>query len=137
LASRRKEVIDDYIQRILKNDPQLLEIHLDNQQVDDYDVIDICEALKENHLVKVLDFSGNPNIVGSSMDAVCELLERTQTLEQLLFHGCPIEHDKVLQMIKSLQLNRSLIQCTSGDNETETDIEQIESIMDRNYNSSV
>jgi len=133
VSLKRKEIIENLIKKILKNDPNLIEIRLDNQQMDDYDVIDICEALKTNKVVQVLDFSSNPNITGDCMGTVVELLPLTKTLDQLLFQGCPIEHDKVDQLIEALEKNKTLTQCLSGDNETPDDISKIETIMDRNY----
>ncbi len=44
-----------------------------------------------------------------------------------------INEKRILELISILDKNKSLTQCTTGTNETESDIEKIEKVMDRNY----
>jgi hypothetical protein len=58
-----------------------------------------------------------------------------KTLEELIFDNCPIKKDGIQRLIAALQKNHSLIQMSCGLFETDEDIDAVEDLLDRNYES--
>eukprot|EP01080_Neovahlkampfia_damariscottae_P000294 gene294-6708_t len=112
------------IDQIKNNDKKLKEIDLNNKSVSDDDLERISKAMKNNTIVKKLDFSNNFNLTGLTIEHVCEMMLENKTLEELIFDNCPLKLTAVEKLISTLEKNHTLIQMSCGSNETNEHIDQ-------------
>jgi hypothetical protein len=133
----KMEIVTDkfqsYLDHVKQNDENTKIVDLTKSGVADDNVVELCFALLNNTNVTQLILVKN-SIKGTCMDAVCNLLTKNTHLEELHFEGCPIENVFVKQLIVTLHDNHVLTQCTAGKYETDDDIDNIEHLMDRNFN---
>lgn len=128
-----EEDIIEGIEKMKKNDKNYQDALFVSKNLTDKDVSDICKAMSNNSNVLKLDFSDNRNITGECMKDVFDLVVKTKTLNELLFTGCPVSSKAVQKLKEGLKKNQSIVQCVAGLNETKEDIDEIEEIMNRNF----
>jgi hypothetical protein len=127
------DIVTEYSMIASTNDPGLVEIILADCKLNDENVAMICQSLLRNTNVIKLDLSNNREIVGRSVQEICQLIERTCILQEMFFSGCPIEEQGIQAMKKSLRSNRSLVQVHFGSNQTEEDFQDLERLLQANF----
>jgi hypothetical protein len=123
------------IDQMKNNDPKLTDVSLVDRNITDDDMKRIAVAMEKNTKVKRLDFSNNSKLTGSTIDSIAHMMGVNKTLEELIFDNCPIKKDGIQRLIAALQKNHSLIQMSCGLFETDEDIDAVEDLLDRNYES--
>lgn len=131
--NKNESFFNAILNKIQQNDKKLAIIDFTDKNLNDENVIQIVQALKNNTNVKKLILQDNKDIKGKYTNEICDLIIHNKILEEIHFLGCNIENQYVKQMIQVLPKNLHLIQFTAGNNETDQDIEEIERICDRNF----
>lgn len=124
-----KETLD----KIKNNDKDTTDISFVNVGISDQYVIELCQAMAKNTSVSKIDFSDNILINGECAKNIAELLMNSHTILELMFNGCPIRPENIKTFKDGIKKNQSLVQCALGTNETEDDVQEIEMIMERNF----
>jgi hypothetical protein len=134
-SDRKPPQYKETLEKIKKNDASLTDILYVDCGVNDAIVIEICSTILSsgNTNVMKLDFSDNLEIEGSCVKSVCELLVKTKSVNELLFHDCPIKKESIPALKDAIKSNQTLVQCQLGKNESPKDISDIEEIMERNF----
>jgi myosin heavy subunit len=123
------------IDQMKNNDAKLTDVSLIDRNITDDDLKRIAVAMEKNTKVKRLDLSNNSKLTGSTIDSIAHMMGMNKTLEELIFDNCPIKKDGVQRLIAALQKNHTLIQMSCGLFETNEDIDVVEDLLDRNYES--
>lgn len=121
------------LEKIKSNDKNLAEVVFMNVGITDQHVTELCVAMVKNTNVSKIDLSDNVLIHGECAKNVADLLISSQNLLELVFNGCPIRPEYLKEIKDGVKKNQSLVQCSLGTNETDQDIQEIEMIMERNF----
>ncbi len=70
-------------------------------------ILPLCDALKHNTTVKVLDISGCLSSRESKLSSICELLTHNKTITSLNISSCGLNSDSVKRIVNSLIGNKS------------------------------
>jgi predicted nucleic acid-binding Zn-ribbon protein len=125
------------LDRLSKNEPKTIDANVSNLNLSSEEFKALCVVLINNTVCKRLDISNNKLLTGKGwIEEFCNLLEKNKTLEDVILDGCPVDREGVKKIIESLHKNYTMMQFTCGSNETDADINEIEDLLDRNYEKS-
>lgn len=124
---------NDILEKVKKNTKDFSEVVFIDDGVTDKHVAELCQALVNNDQVLKLDFTNNEGVTGEFSKAFCEMLLKTKSVMEVCFSGCPVKKDKIEEIKKALKSNHTLVQCQLGKFETKQDVQEIEELMERNF----
>lgn len=126
-------LIDKLVERINKNEVNLLEVDLSGQKITDQDVAKLLTALKTNRLITKLVLKLTPITGDGFTTEIAQLLTLNTPLEYLSFENCKISRTTIDAILKVIPDNTSLTDLFLGDLETDSDIDIFDSVLQTNF----
>ena len=122
----------DEIKKISQNSPLLKEINLSKKRLDDKIAKDLFKAISSNKYLTKIILTDN-FFTDLSMESISQMMITNNTLEVLELEGNKFTQVGIKNFIKSLEKNRSLTDVTISEDATDSQLDEIDDILDRNY----
>lgn len=126
---------DDIIHFLDIKNEKSEELNLSTLKLNEQNFKFVLDQILKNRTITKLDISQH-NFNNNMINSLCNFIENTNILE-LSIRDCEYDKNDVSKLKESLMKNKTIVEFTPSKMESTTDVKEIESIMERNFQLSI